>query len=278
MPPAADSGEALRIDGLSDVPLCRPSPCTAASNAALDDIVGRRHIHDLRRTRVGDRTGAADDEHTGVVDGERRVVDSPAVILRAFEHDHPRRKAILIAGSLRYRARNAGLMTESSPPRNRTGCPETTRKPASSISGFVVGPDHLMVETSRIPVILADGFARDGHRAGAEPPGLQQLAHNRGNAAGPVKASPRYRRPAEYSRAAEVVASVSQSLVWSATPACRAIATRCGTQFVDPPMAEVDHDRVLERFPRQNAIGVRSSCTISTIRRPVAYAIFARSP
>ena len=87
-PPAALSGEALRIDGLSEVPDCRPSPMRRqARDAALQQRIRRLHVHDLRRSRPAERTRAADHEDRALVDAERGIVDARVIVVRAVEHD-----------------------------------------------------------------------------------------------------------------------------------------------------------------------------------------------
>ena len=87
-PPAALSGEALRIEGLSDVPDWRPSPIVGRIvDAALEQMVGRLHVDHLGRARPAERPGAADDQDAVLVDLERGVVDPVVIIVRAVEHD-----------------------------------------------------------------------------------------------------------------------------------------------------------------------------------------------
>jgi hypothetical protein len=76
-PPAAASGEALRIEGVPEVPDWRPSPmqgseCTPRRMSAA----GRLHVHDLGGARIADRPGAAHDQDRVLVDVERGVVDA----------------------------------------------------------------------------------------------------------------------------------------------------------------------------------------------------------
>ena len=73
-PPAAASGEALRIDGEPEVPDWRPSPTQASQwTPSLISAAGALHVDDLGGARVADRPGAADEEHAVLVDVERRV-------------------------------------------------------------------------------------------------------------------------------------------------------------------------------------------------------------
>ena len=52
----AASGEALRIDGVPDVPDWRPSPMQGSEqNAALDERARRLHVHHLGRARIADQ-------------------------------------------------------------------------------------------------------------------------------------------------------------------------------------------------------------------------------
>ena len=44
--------------------------------AGFDQRVGRRHVDHFRRARIGDRAGAAHDQHAGFVDLERGIVDA----------------------------------------------------------------------------------------------------------------------------------------------------------------------------------------------------------
>ena len=55
-PPTALSGEALRIEGLSEVPDCRPSPSVGRlAMPCLMQRIGRLHVDDFGRTRPADR-------------------------------------------------------------------------------------------------------------------------------------------------------------------------------------------------------------------------------
>ena len=55
-PPAAASGEALRMEGVPEVPDWRPSPMQGSDvHAAPDERARRLHVHDLGRARIADR-------------------------------------------------------------------------------------------------------------------------------------------------------------------------------------------------------------------------------
>jgi hypothetical protein len=82
LPPAAASGEALRIEGEPEVPDWRPSPMQASEvDALLDQVIGRPHVHDFGGARIADRAGAAHEQQGVLVDrrarGRRSGGDSP---------------------------------------------------------------------------------------------------------------------------------------------------------------------------------------------------------
>jgi hypothetical protein len=115
LPPAAASGEALRIEGEPDVPDWRPSPIQArARNALLDQVVGRTHVDHLGRTRIADRAGAAHEQQRVLVDLERRIVDPVMIVLRPVEHhglalEHAGMRRIVEVALAEFLADHAGL-------------------------------------------------------------------------------------------------------------------------------------------------------------------------
>ena len=89
-PPAAASGEALRIEGEPDVPDWRPSPMQgSAVDAAFDQGRRRLHVDHLGAAGIADRPGAADEQHAVLVDLRGRIVDAVVIVLRPVEHDRP---------------------------------------------------------------------------------------------------------------------------------------------------------------------------------------------
>ena len=58
-------------------------------------------------------------------------------------------------------------------------------------------------------------------------------------------------------------------------PTWRAMAMMCGGQLVEPPIAELTTIAFSKASRVRTLLGVRSSLTISTILRPVWYAILA---
>ena len=76
-PPAAASGEALRIEGEPEVPgLAAVADAGQRMDAALDEIGRRLHVDDLGAAGIADRPGAAHEQHGMFVDVHRRIVDA----------------------------------------------------------------------------------------------------------------------------------------------------------------------------------------------------------
>ena len=98
-PPAALSGEALRIEGVSEVPDWRPSPMVGRL-MPFQQRIGRLHVDDLGPAGPADGSGAADHQDGAFVDAERGIVDAGVIILRAVEH-HRAALERLGSGSLR---------------------------------------------------------------------------------------------------------------------------------------------------------------------------------
>ena len=87
-PPAAASGEALRIDGDPDVPDWRPSPMQGSDvMPRLISAAGGCMFTTSARARIADRPDAADEQHRVLVDLELGIVDAVVIILRSVEHD-----------------------------------------------------------------------------------------------------------------------------------------------------------------------------------------------
>ncbi len=100
-PPTAASGEALRIEGVPEVPDWRPSPMQGNEKTPLLDERARRlHVHHLGGARIADRAGAAHDQDRVLVDAERRIVDAVMIVLRPIEDDD---RALEGVGVLRIR-------------------------------------------------------------------------------------------------------------------------------------------------------------------------------
>ena len=86
-PPAAASGDALRIEGDPEVPgLPAVADAGQRRDAAFDQRRRGLHVHHLGRAGIADRSDAADHQDGALVDAERGVVDAVVVILGALEH------------------------------------------------------------------------------------------------------------------------------------------------------------------------------------------------
>ena len=75
------------MDGVADVPDCRPSPMHGKRQDAPPDERSRRlHVDDFGGARIADRTGAAHDQDRLLVDARGRIVDAMVIILRPIKH------------------------------------------------------------------------------------------------------------------------------------------------------------------------------------------------
>src|SRR4029450_9747064 len=73
-PPAAASGDALRIDGEPEVPDWRRSPMQGV-DAGLSEPRRRPHVDPFGGAGIAERSGAAHEQQGPVVDPERGIVD-----------------------------------------------------------------------------------------------------------------------------------------------------------------------------------------------------------
>ena len=86
-PPIAASGDAFRIDGLADVPLCRPSPSVGSSRCRFAPARLAVTCSRPRPNRKSDGATATDYQHRMVIHRQRRIVDPRMIVLRTIEHD-----------------------------------------------------------------------------------------------------------------------------------------------------------------------------------------------
>ena len=156
--------------------------------------------------------------------------------------------------------------------------PDSTRNPAfsriGSLTGRITSRSSLSMPARFSPIVRPvaviapmcniPAFASSPITAGT-PPARKKL-------------SPRY-SPAGcmFTSSGASKPTVSQSFTSSATPACRAMAARCGGALVDPPIAVLTTMAFSKASRVRMSDGFRSSSTICTIRLPVSYAMFIRS-
>ena len=164
-PPAAASGEALRIDGRArGAGLAPVADAGQRGDALPDERGGRLHVHDLGGARIADRPGAAHDQDRVLVDAERRIVDAVVVILRPFEDDDAalegvrvvRVREIALAELLRDHARlHDGAIEQRALEVEEAGL---------LLERLLVRADHVAVPARLAAAVLAHGPAVDGER------------------------------------------------------------------------------------------------------------------
>ncbi len=80
----------VRRPALPSVSHARQHPETA-----LDERIGRGHVHDFGGARIRDRSCATNDKHAGFIDVQRRIVDAAAIVFRTVEDDDARDETFL---------------------------------------------------------------------------------------------------------------------------------------------------------------------------------------
>jgi hypothetical protein len=90
----------LRIDGLAEVPLWRPSPTHGSKSTPPFTSRSGGSMFTTPPRPVADRTGVADEQDAVLVDRQLGVVDTVVIVLRPLEHDRGALEGALVALAL----------------------------------------------------------------------------------------------------------------------------------------------------------------------------------
>lgn len=176
-----EDGRRARCAGLATI-----ADAGQRGDAALDEVIGRAHVHHFRRARIADGSRAAHEKDALLIDGECRIVDARVIILRPVEHDGATLEGHGIVGVGKIAVpelvgddrefHDGGI--EQIAFQNPEACILLER--------VGEGTDHLLVSDGGIAAVLANAFAVDRQDILVDEPDRHELIDNRRHTAGMV--------------------------------------------------------------------------------------------